>query len=97
MARNNKRYRIMEQYMTCGLIADAGLFGLYLLCAGLGVIWLKVLLSIAIIGISGLCLGFLYLSKEILRPRSLWMSTAAAAIFVCLVVSLLTNFPCPAV
>lgn len=96
MAKKNNRYRIMEQYMTCGLIGDTALFGLYLLCAGLGVLWLKFVLSILILSISGLCLAFLYLSREFLQPRSLWMTTGAAAIIVCLLISLLLNYPCPA-
>lgn len=95
MAKRN-RYRIMEYNMTRILIADAAIFVLYLLFAGLGVIVLKVITAIVAIIASGLCLGFLYLSQELLRKRSLWMTTGFAAVLLCTLVSLIVNFPSPA-
>ena len=92
MAPNN-RYRQLEKLMTSALIADGVLFLLYLIFAACGVIWLKVILALCVILISGGCLTLLYLSKELLRKRSLWMSTAAAAALVCLLFSLILNFP----
>ena len=74
---NNIRYKQMEQYMTYALFADAVLFILFLIFAGLGIIWLKVITAILCILLSGACLALLYLSKELLKQRSLWMSTAA--------------------
>ena len=95
MANNSNRYKEMERYMTMALIADAVIFVLYLIFAGTGVIWLKVILAILGIGLSGLCLAFLYLTQELLRRRSLWMSVAAAAVLVCILFSLILNFPSP--
>lgn len=95
MAERQNRYKEMERYMTYALIADAVLFVLYLICAGSGVIWLKVILSILTIVLSGLCLGYLYLSRELLRQRSLWMTVCAGAVLVCVVASLILNFPSP--
>ena len=97
MGRQKNRYQKMERTVTCGLIADAVLFLLYLVFAGIGVIWLKVLLAVMILLICSLILTFLYLSKELLRPRSLWMSVAAASILVCTLFSLLLRFPSPKV
>ncbi len=95
MAQRSNRYKEMERYMTYALIADAVLFVLYLICAGSGVVWLKVILAILTIALSGLCLGYLYLSKELLRQRSLWMSACAGAVLVCVLFSLILNFPSP--
>lgn len=95
MAQRGNRYKEMERYMTLALIADAVLFVLYLICAGIGIIWLKVILAILSIALSGLCLAYLYLSKELLRQRSFWMSVCAAAVLVCVVFSLILNFPSP--
>lgn len=95
MRNNRNRYRQMEFYMTCTLAADTLLFLFYLISAGNGIIWLKAITAILAIGISLLCLGFLYLSQELLRTRSLWMSAAAAAILLCTVFSLLLNYPSP--
>ena len=95
MAKKRNRYKEMEKYMSIALIADAVLFVLYLICAGAGVIWLKVILAIFAILLSGLCLGFLYLTRELMRRRSLWMTACAGAVLLCLLFSLILNFPSP--
>ena len=95
MAKRGNRYKRMERNMTLTLLADACLFILFLISGATGTLWLKVLTAIFAILISGLCLGFLYLSQELLRRRSLWMSAAAAAILICTVFSLILNFPSP--
>ena len=95
MARRN-RYREMEYQLTRILIADVIVFVLYLITAHFGVNFLKWLTAIVAILASLLCLGFLYLSQELLRKRSLWMSTGFAAILLCTLVSLIVNFPSPA-
>lgn len=95
MAANRIRYKQMERYMTYALIANAALFLLFLLFSGLGIAWLKVATAVLAIALSALCLGYLYLSGELLRKRSLWMSVASAAIILCIIFSLLLNFPSP--
>ena len=99
MAPNNRnrknRYKIMEWYMTYVLVADFGIFLLYLIFAGFGVIALKAITAILAILISLGCLGFLYLTQELLKKRSFWMTCAAAAIALCTLMSLILNFPRP--
>ncbi len=95
MAQRRNRYKEMERYMTYALLADVVLFILYLICAGTGVIWLKVILAVLCILISGLCLGYLHISKELLRQRSLWMTACAGAVLLCVLFSLILNFPRP--
>ena len=95
MKTENNRYKQMQRYMCYALAVDLIIFIGYLSAAGNGIIWLKVILAILAILLSGLCLAYLYLSKELLRQRSLWMGLSAAAILVCLLVSLLVNFPSP--
>lgn len=95
MAGKGIRYQQMEKYITYGLIADAVLFILYLIFAGFGIIWMKVILAVLAFLLSAAILGYLYLTKELLRPRSLWMSVAAASVIVCLLFSLILNFPSP--
>ncbi len=91
----NKRYQEMERKMTYVLIADAVLFLLYLICAGNGVTGLKVLLAIVCILGSALAIGFLYMTGELLRARSRWMLAALGSIIICILVSLILNFPSP--
>lgn len=94
MAKRN-RYRELEGLMTKLLAGDALVFVLYLFCAGHGWAVLKVIsASIAIVG-SLLCLGWLFITGEFPRRRSLWMVTAFAAIVLCMLVSLLLGYPCP--
>ena len=95
MDKARRRYRQMEQYMTYALLADLLLFILFLIVAGNGILWLKVILAILTIALSSLCIAYLYLTKELLRQRSLWMSVSAAAILLCLLFSLLLNYPSP--
>lgn len=92
---NQMKYRQLQQYLTYGIIAAAVMFVLYLVFAGIGIIWLKVVTAVLAILLSFACLALLYLRKELLRPRSLWITAAAAAIIVCLLFSLVLNFPSP--
>jgi hypothetical protein len=95
VASNNSRYKALDALMTKVLIADGGILLLYLLFAGLGVGFLKVVLAILGLGLSALCLVFLYLTNELLRKRSLWMTAGAAAVIICILVSLIANYPSP--
>ena len=95
MARDNSRYQQMETYMTYALIAGAGFFVLYLIFAGYGVTWLKVITAILTIATGVLCLGVLFLTRELTRHRSLWMTSAAVALLLCTVISLAVSFPSP--
>jgi len=95
MQKKNNRYRQMERYMTYALLADLVLFILYLIFAGIGIIWAKVIIAIIAILLSLLCLAFLFLTQELLKRRSLWMSVSAAAVVLCLLFSLILNMPSP--
>ena len=92
MGRRN-RYREMEFKMTRILVADAAVFLLYLLFAALNVAFLKWLLAIVAILGSGLCLGFLFLTGELLKKRSLWMTVGFACVVICTLYSLILRFP----
>lgn len=95
MAQKPNRYKVMERYMTYALCLDAVLFVLFLIVAGNGIIWLKIILTLLCLALSGALLWFLYATKELLKQRSFWITAGAAAIAVCLLFSLLLNFPSP--
>lgn len=95
MNNNKNRYRIMEKYMTAALIFAALLFIVYLIAAGCGIIWLKALTAIIAFLVSGLCLVYLYMTKLLVGPRTLWMTAAAGAVIICLLFSLVLGFPSP--
>lgn len=95
MAEQRNRYKQLEQYLTIGLIADVGLFILYMIFAGSGIVWLKVFMAVLCFIISAGCIAVLVLSQELLRPRSIWMTVTAGAVVLVLLFSLILNFPSP--
>ena len=93
MAKRNNRYRQFDFLMTRVVLADVFIFLLYLLCATCGIGFLKGLTAfVAIVG-SGLCVGYLYLTQEWLKKRSLWMTLSFASIALLTVVSLICKVP----
>ena len=95
MARRKSRFKKMEFYITIALCVDAAIFLAYLIFAGMGLLALKIIAAVLCIALSGAALYQLFVSHELLRRRSLWMSMAAACIFLCILISLLLNFPSP--
>lgn len=93
---DSQRFKENERILAYGLIADAVLFLLYLLMAGLGVVWLKWVLAIAAILLSAAGLASLYLTGELRRQRSLYLTAGFAAVVVCILFSLILNYPSPA-
>ena len=85
----------MERSITAALLLDLFIFIIYMISAGNEIIWLKVLTILGILALSGGCLYLLYISRELLKQRSLWMTAGAAAILICLLFSLILNFPSP--
>ena len=95
MDKKKSRYQQMQTYITRAVFLALAAFILYLIVAGAAIIWLKVCLAVIIFLGCGGILAFLYLCGELLRKRSLWMSAAAAAIFLCTLMSLILNYPSP--
>ena len=93
MAKRNNRYRQLDFIMTRVVIGDVFIFLLYLLSAATGVGWLKGLCAIITILGSALCVGYLYLTQEWLKKRSLWMTLSFASIFLLTIVSLICKVP----
>lgn len=95
MEKDRNRFKELEKAMTVFLLAITVIFILFLIISGCGIIWLKVILAIITALACILCLVYLYMTRLLTQPRSLWMTTAAAAILVCLFFSLVLNFPSP--
>lgn len=95
MAEHKDRHKRMEQILLLALLGSLLLYIFYLIAAGNGIIWLKAILSILTILLTGLSLFFLHATGELLKRRSLWISVAAASILICTVFSLILNFPSP--
>ena len=93
MAKRNNRYRQFDFIMTRVVIGDVFAFLLYLLSAAVGIGWLKGLTAAVIILGSAACVGYLYLSQEWLKKRSLWMTMSFGAILLLTLVSLICKVP----
>lgn len=93
---NRQRYAQYEKYLSLALIADAALFLLFLLFSGLGIVWMKVILAILSIALASVCLVSLYLTGEIIKRRSRYLSVGFCAVIICLLVSLICRYPSPA-
>ena len=90
-----KRYKENERIWIYGLLADAGITVLYLLMAGLGVVWLKWFLAIAAILLSAAGLASLYLTGELRRQRSLYLTAGFGSVIIVILFSLILNYPSP--
>lgn len=90
------RYKQIEQLLTRVLLADTAVFVLYLIFAGFGLTFLKVLTVIIALAGSALCLAYLYMLGEFKKARSRWLVMGFGAIILCTLVSVILNFPSPA-
>ena len=95
MADRRNKYNQLNQVISLALLGGLALFIFYWIAAGNEIVWLKVVLSIFIFLDCAGCIGFLYISQELMRPRSLWMTLGAACLALCLLLSLILHFPCP--
>lgn len=91
-----RRYKDIERFLTMVLLADAGVFVLYMIFAGIGLTVLKILCTILCILASVACLALLYMTGEMKKARSRWLVLGFGCIVVCLLVSLILNYPSPA-
>lgn len=95
MSGQRNRYKELERLITICLILAVIIFVAFLAASGNGIVWLKVLYAILDLAICGFCLWLLYMRRELLRRRSFWMSVASAAIIVCIIASIVLNYPSP--
>ncbi len=89
----NNRYRQLERLLTTCLLAALALFVVYLVAAGRGIAWLKILCALLCFALPGGCLWLLARSRELLKNRSLWLTMGFGGIVLCTLVSLLLRFP----
>ena len=95
MANRQNRYKLLERLLTIILCTDTVAFIVYLISAGSGILWLKIVTAIVCFMLSAYILWVLYAAREIGKQRSLWITTGSAAIALCLLVSLIVNYPYP--
>ena len=90
---NRDRYKEFELMMTASLLGNAVVFMAYFIAAKAGIGWLKILLAVLCLLASALGIGFLYLNRELTKPRSLWMGCGFFGILCCTLASLILAYP----
>ena len=91
------RYKTIEKYLTITLLAETAVFALFLLFSGMGIVALKLITAVLVIGASGLSLVYLYMIGETKKRRSRWLVLGFACLLLVLFVSLILRYPAPAI
>ena len=95
MANNRIDFDRLEKFLSTLLLVNLGIFVLYLVFAGFGLLALKIITATASILGAGYCLCFLFSAGELLRSRSLWLTCGFGSIVLLTIVSLICNYPAP--
>lgn len=101
MAQKRRRprdnFRNLEKLLTKVILGALAAFVLMLFAASTGIGWLKWLLAVPVMLVSGLGCGLLVLKQEHKRRRSWWMLAAFGSLLLCTLVSLILGYPAPAI
>jgi cytochrome bd-type quinol oxidase subunit 2 len=101
MAQTNRRkknsFRKFEGMLTKVILGELAGFLLMLLFAALGVGWLKWILAVAVILVSGAGCALLVSKQEHKKRRSWWMLASFAGMLLCTLVSLIAGYPAPGI
>lgn len=90
-------FRQLERLLTMVIAGETAAFLLMLTVAAFGVTWLKILLGVAVMAVSGLGCALLILMQEYRKKRSWWLLSAFGSLLLCTLVSLIVGYPAPPV
>ena len=97
MAQNKSRqkntFRTLERMLTRVIFGTLALFLLMLISAATGIGWLKWMLAITVILVSGAGTALLVLKQEHRKRRSWWMLASFIGFLACTLVSLIAGYP----
>lgn len=93
--RKRNTFRNFERLMTRAILGTLAVFVMMLAAAAIGIGWLKWLLALLVLAISGLGFTLLVLKQEHRRRRSRWMLASFVSLLICTLASLLLGFPAP--
>lgn len=95
--RSRDTFRKLEQMLTRVILGTLVVFLLMLAAASNGVGWLKWLLAIPVMLVSGLGCALLVMKQEHKKRRSWWMLAAFGSLLVVTLFSLILGYPAPPV
>ena len=91
--RQNNTFRTLERMLTRVIFGTLALFLLMLVSAAAGIGWLKWMLAITVILVSGAGTALLVLKQEHRKRRSWWMLASFVGLLACTLVSLIAGYP----
>lgn len=99
MAQKKRRprdnFRTLERLLTRVILGTLVVFLLMLAAAANGIGWLKYMLALPVMAVSGLGCALLVLKQEHKKRRSWWMLAAFGSLFLCTLISLILGYPAP--
>lgn len=99
MAQKKRRprdnFRTLERLLTRVILGTLVVFLLMLAAAANGIGWLKYVLALPVMAVSGLGCALLVLKQEHKKRRSWWMLAAFGSLFLCTLISLILGYPAP--
>ena len=95
MSKKQNKFRELERFLTTLLLFNLAFFVFFLFFSGVGVIFLKVVCALFAFLVSGFCLWLLHKTKEIFRPRALWLTCGFASMAILTLTSWICRFPGP--
>ena len=95
--RQKNTFRRLERMLERVIIGTLVLFLLMLVAAATGIGWLKWILAVAVILVSGAGCCLLIAKQEHKRRRSWWMLASFAGMLLCTLVSLIARYPAPGI
>ncbi len=93
MNTRHDRFQELERLLSIFVLAAAVLFVGYLVSAACCLSVLKIVLAVLTIVISAFGLWVLIKARELTNPRGLWLTCSFFCIPLCVIVSLICNFP----
>ena len=91
--RQKNTFRTLERMLTRVIFGTLALFLLMLISAATGIGWLKWILGITVILVSGMGTALLVLKQEHRKRRSWWMLASFIGLLACTLVSLIAGYP----
>lgn len=88
-----RSFKQLERTLSYVVFADLVLFILMMVFSCQAILWLKIVLGILVMVLSGLGCCFLVLIEEHKKSRSWWILSAFGSLLLCALVSMITGSP----
>ncbi len=95
--KRQNQFRKLEKLLTRVILGTLAVFLAMLVASANGIGWLKILLALPVLAVSGLGTALLVLKQEHKKRRSWWMLASFVSLFAVTLFSLILSYPAPPV